>query len=369
MNGAEEVARYDKLKSERYNFDWRWERMAPFLSQSRMGIITQYSPGVKLTSGVFDSTTLLAAEQMAMFVGSHLFSPAQIWLNWEMRDPAAQLDPQINEWLEECRDRTLKRVGASAYYSEAPESLIDWGGFGTGFFLGEEAPQPVNRTIKGFRGFYFHAQKTGRFVIAEGPDGLVDTAYREFEQTARILSAQFTDKGSLPENVKAAIAGDENDKPFKVIHAIVPRPIGERTNGAKAMPWASCWIEKESKHIMFESGYRVFPVAAPRFHKTPNEVYGRGRGDIAFPDTWTLNAAQRMSLEDFAFKIRPPLFARSDSVVGSLKLIPGGASSINTHGGRIQDAITAFDTGSRPEVSNIKAEELRKSIREIFFVD
>ncbi len=43
--------------------------------------------------------------------------------------------------------------------------------------------------------------------------------------------------------------------------------------------------------------------------------------------------------------------------------------SVNTHGQRIQDVIAPFETGSRPEVSQIKEEELRRSIRQIFFVD
>jgi hypothetical protein len=128
-------------------------------------------------------------------------------------------------------------------------------------------------------------------------------------------------------------------------------------------------VELESKHVVFESGYRTFPAAVPRYQKTPGEVHGRGRGDIVFPDTWTLNTAKRMGLEDWALKIRPPLFTKHDSVIGTLKLVPGGPTSINTHGGRIQDAVMPYDTGSNPQVSQIKEEELRRSIREVFFVD
>ena len=96
---------------------------------------------------------------------------------------------------------------------------------------------------------------------------------------------------------------------------------------------------------------------------------GRGRGHIAFPDTWTLSQAKRMSLEDFALKIQPPIMARHDSVIGTLRLVPAGYTSINTHGRSIADSIQPWQTGSHPEVSQIKEEELRKSIRQIFFVE
>jgi hypothetical protein len=121
--------------------------------------------------------------------------------------------------------------------------------------------------------------------------------------------------------------------------------------------------------VLKESGYRVFPVAVPRYQKTPNEVYGRGRGDIAFPDASTLNTAKSMGLEDWALKIRPPIMMQNDSVIGGLKLVPGGPTRVNTHGRPIRDVVAPWETGSHPEVSNIKEEELRRTIREIFFVD
>jgi hypothetical protein len=235
----------------------------------------------------------------------------------------------------------------------------------------EEAPQPANRTVRGFRGFHVQAVKTGRFYILEGIDGLVDSFFFEFEMTARNLRDRWQSepRARLPEKVTAAIQAGELEKPFKIVRSVYPRPKAEQTAGSYGMPWASCWVELDSKHVIFESGYRVFPAAVPRYHKTPDEVYGRGRGDIVFPDTWTLNQAKRMGLEDWALKIRPPIFVRSDSVIGSLRLVPGGPTSINTHGGDIRQAVMNYDTGSRPEVSQLKEEALRQSIREVFFTE
>ena len=367
-DGTELVKRYLRKKDERAAFDERWEAMAPYLSPSRMGILGQYTPGAKQSSGIYDSTAMMAAETMAMFIAGHVINPSQQWFGYRMRDTEAATSDSVREWLEECRDRTLKRMSASLFYAEGPESLIDYGGFGTGFLMTEEAPQPVNRTLQGFRGFYFHAEKTGRFCIEEGPDGLVDSAWREFELTARVAESQWG-RPALSENIQTALREGQIDKRFKFVHVIYPRPRAEQGYGSKGMPWASCWVELEAKHVVHESGYITFPAAVPRYHKTPGEVYGRGRGDIAFPDVWTLNTAKKMGLEDWALKIRPPVLTRSDSVIGTLKLTPAGPTSINTHGMRIQDVIMPFQTGSHPEVSQLKEEELRRSIREIFYVD
>lgn len=366
-DGPKIIARYLLQKSRRHNFDERWEAMASFIAPSRLGIITNRSPGDKQTRGVYDSTGMMAAETMAMFMAGHIINPSQQWFGFQLRDLEVGRSEEVREWLEECRDRTLKRLGASLFYAEGPEALIDYAGFGTGFLLTEEAPQPSNRILQGFRGFYFHAEKTGRFVIEEGADGLVDTAFREFELSARIAHDLWPD--SLPEGIQNSFKEGQLDKPFKFVHAIYPRPISDQTAGSKGMPWASVWLALDSKHVCAESGYQVFPAAVPRYHKTPGEVYGRGRGDLAFPDLWTLNTAKRMGLEDWALKIRPPVLVRSDSVIGTLKLTPAGPTAINTHGMRIQDTIMPFQTGSHPEVSHINEEELRRSIREIFYVD
>jgi hypothetical protein len=366
-DGPAIVARYNRLKAERYNFDWRWEEMAPLIAPSRIGITTRTTPGEKQSAGVYDSTMMQAAEMMAMFIAGHIVNPGQRWARIKHKNPEANTVDAIREWTDESTDRLLQWTNPSSFYSEAPETLIDYCGFGTGFLMAEEAPQPVNRTIGGFRGFYIHANRIGRYVIAEGADGMVDTTGYEFDLTARILVSLYKDACSS--GVQKA-AAERPDTPFRVLHFIYPRPTEERRSGGnKGMPWASCWVEYESKTILKESGYRVFPAAVPRYQKTPNEVYGRGRGDIAFPDASTLNTAKRMGLEDWALKIRPPVMMQNDSVIGSLKLVPGGPTRVNTHGRPLRDVIAPWETGSHPEVSNIKEEELRRTIREIFFVD
>lgn len=366
-NGIEIVALYQRWHDARRNFDFRWEQMASILAPSRQGIIVDYSPGVKLTQNVFDSTSIAAAEQFAMFLGGRIINPADRWLSYEMEQADIQKIDAVREWNEECRDRTLKRLGNSTFYGEAPESLVDWVGFGTNFLLLDELPQGVSETKRGFRGFYVRAEKIGRFVIQEGASGMVDAAMRKMKVSARVCEDRFGN--AIPQTMKDKIKTGKGDDLFEVIHAILPRKSSERKFGALGMPWLSAWVDMKSKTVMSEGGYRRFPVAVSRYQQTPGEVYGRGRGDIAFPDVWTLNQAKSMELDDLAMKIRPPVLVRHDTVIGTLRLVPGGPTVVNTHGRPIQDVIMPFQSGSNPQVVNLKEEELRQSIREIFFVD
>lgn len=369
-DGKTIVKRYHDLKDEAGTFRVRWELMAPYLALSRVGIVTKYAPGQKLNPYVFDSTSLMAAELLAQFIWGHIANPAQLWGSMRMRNPTLRDDDAINEWLEDSRDRMLAAFARSMFYAEGVETCIDWSGFGTGFLTIEEVPQAVQRTAKGFRGFHVQAKKTGRFCIADGPDGLVNTAYDEIDMTATMMEQRWG-KAVLPENVQLALKSSDHRKKFTIIHAVYPRPESEQryAAGAKKMPFASVWVEQASATIIVESGYPSFNAAVPRYQRTPEETYGRGRGDIAFADIWTLNQAKKMGLEDWALKIRPPVLVRHDSVIGTLRLVPAGPTSVNTHGGSIRDALMPFETGSHPEVSQLKEEDLRKSIRQVFFID
>ena len=370
-DGKAIVTRFERLWQDSATHFQLCDEMAPFIAPSRVGILSPRAPGTKQNREVFDSTSLMSAELLAMFIASYAMNPAQQWGSHRMKNPAFREDDAINEWLDDCRDRMLGLFADSLFYAEAPESLIDWCGFGTNFLLGEELPTgTVRAPARGFRGMRYEAKRTGRFVIADGPDGLVDTAMEEHRVTADVMQRRWG-PAAMPENVRKALAAGDRDKPFTIIHAVYPRtePDTRYAAGNRRMPWASCWVEKDSKALVHESGYRTFPGAVSRYHRTPGEVWGRGRGHLAFPDTWTLNTAKRMGLEDFALKIRPPMLMRHDAVIGTLRLVPGGPTTVNTHGASIRDVIGPLETGSRPEVSQIKEEELRKSIRQIFFVD
>ena len=367
-DGQDIVKTYQRWKQARANFDWRWEEMAPFLAPSRSGILNAVAAGAKQTRGVYDSTSVLAAETFSQFLAGRIINPSDRWMSYGMESSRDNAVDAIREWNEESRDRTLKRWLESMFYAEAPESFIDLSAFGTGCLIIDELPEKPNQRSSGFRGFHVQAVKTGRFVIAQGADGMVDSLIRELTVTARVARDRWG-MALLTEKMKTALANGKGDTTFQVLHAILPRSLGQMGAGAQGMPWMSAWVEMETKAVLHEGGYRRFPAAVPRDRVTPGEAYGRGRGEIAFPDIWSLNMAKKMGFEDWALKIQPPVLARHDSVLGTLRLVPSGLTIVQTHGQDIRQVVTPWQTGSHPEVSQIKEADLRQSIREIFFVD
>lgn len=364
------LKRYENLLGQYQTHFQACERMAPYLAPSRVGITSQRSPGQSQTMGVMDSTMMSACELFAFFMAGHAMNPAQRWGDMRMKNPSYRDIDALREWNEDSRDRMLSTLAASAFYGEGQECTIDWAGFGTGCLVAEESPASPTTPKRGFRGMYYAAHKTGRFVTADGPNGMVDTLFYEVVMTAGAIAKRWG-VDMLPENIRNKLKEGKPDDSFTLVHAIVPRADSDTTYaaGAQKMPWASCWIEKASKSLVHEGGYKRFPASVPRYLRTPGEPMGRGRGQLAFPDTWTLNEAKRMGLEDWTLKMQPPMLARHDAIFGTVRLTPNSLISINTHGKSISDAVMPWQTGSHPEVSHIKEEELRKSIREIFFTE
>lgn len=350
--------------------DARWEAMAPFISPSRVGITTPRADGAKQTTGVFDSTGMMAAEMSGNFIAGSLLNPGQQWgAHRFQRVPGVDAD-ELREWEDESRDRMLSEFANSMFYAETAEGFTDWVGFGTGFVLMEEMPQLPHEVRKGFRGFFVEAQKTGRFAIEDGPTGLVDTAYRERRLSARVIRSRWPN-ATLPGTIQGALEKGEGETLFTLYHSILPREVADQRHqpGAKGMPWASFWVEKQSKTILHESGYRRFPGAVFRYYRTPGEANGRGRGDLAYPDIASLNRAKRMGFQDWALKLQPPMIMSHDSVFGTLHVVPAGKMVVNTHGRSVRDVLAPWETGSNPQVNAINEEALRKSIRQIFLVD
>jgi len=318
----------------------------------------------------YDSTGLFAAELAAHFVSGVMMSPATEWMHLKFENEEHNKIEEAREWLEECNDLMLKAFARSNFYSEAAESVLDYIAFGSGSLFREEQPQSLFRPVKGFRGFLFSCDRIGRYVIGVGVDGSVDTEIRTFSMTARTAELKWGSE-NFPDEMKKALVNDI-DKAFPILHSISPRAVGSikdlrPTN--KEMPYASVWVEKDSKTELFEGGYHEFPASVARYKVVPGELWGRGRGELAFSDIRTLNTLKEIYLQDLALKAKPPIMELSDSVIGERRIIPGGKIVVKSpRTGRVQDVFAPFMTGSNaPDVKDT-IQGLQDSIKQIFFV-
>jgi hypothetical protein len=107
----------------------------------------------------------------------------------------------------------------------------------------------------------------------------------------------------------------------------------------------------------------------PRWRKSAGEIYGRGPGHTALPDIRSLNKAKELDLKAWAKVVDPPMAALDNGVIGSVKLWPGAINIVKSPTGDVRTALMPLQMGIDFKANAMKGEELRQSIRQIFFTD
>jgi hypothetical protein len=351
------IQRYQKMIDNRRVFDSHWQELATYIMPRKSNIVVRRSQGAKQTERLFDSTAIDANAKLAAFIQGGLTNPVIPWFNLKLRNPALQEVQPILQWLEECSDSMFHAFADSNFNSEVQEVYLDLGCFGTAALSLEE------RDLKssGFNGFRFQALPIGQYAIAENPDGEVDTLFRDFQWSVKTVLQKWG-MTKVSDQTRSKYEKNPEDK-ITIIHAVYPNISLGPDSFEK--PFISIYLEADTKHVLNKSGYDEFPFMVPRWSKTSGEVYGRGPGMTALPDIKTLNRAKEMDLKGWAKEIDPPLMVLDEGVVGGkIDLRPGARNTVLQ-----KDAIVPIQSGARHDVTQIKAQELMTSIRQMFFND
>jgi len=348
------IDRNDKLKSMRMLYEPLWEEIAEFIFPRRVGIGSVISPGQKQTTNLYDATAIHSNELLAASMHGTLTPSSSKWFSPKLRDDRLNKMKEVMDWQEVCGERMYLAFHQSNFNSEIHEVDLDEGAFGTACLFVEEKPL----TRMGFNGLQFKSLQNSEYCVDEDAEGRVDTLFREFELTARAASKKFGVE-NLGDRIKASIESKKEDEKFKFLHCVYPS-----ADGKTEQSYVSYYIGLDDKNEIAEKHYYEFPFMVPRWSKSSGEIYGRGPGHTALPDVKTLNKAKEFGLKAWAKDLDPPTFERDGGVIGSLKLYPGGRNVA-----RDKDSIWVIDHKIKYDVSQIKEEELRQSIRQIFYSD
>lgn len=355
------LKRYQQLKSQRAPWETEWRDLATYIMPRKGSAIGRRPvPGEKQTQRLYDSTAIHANGLLGASLQGNLTSPALRWFRLKMRDDALNRDATVATWLEECGNRVYAALQQSNWNAETFEVYLDLGAFGTAAcYIGEREDGPVPTT--GFRGLLFRALPIGTYVLSEDAEGKVDTLIAAFQLPADAVVRRWGAAAAGERLVGLAAA-----KPHELVdllHAVVPRPGGRVGAPATAMPWASCYVVERDKRVLGERGYDLFPFAVPRWTKASGESYGRGPGHTALPDIRTLNKMTELELRAIAKAIDPPMQAADHGVIGTIRLTPGGVTTVREPG----KSLIPLESGAKFQVGQIKAEQLKAAIRDMFF--
>ena len=369
--GEEIVRRFDIGRQEASAHFTRVDLLAPFIDPTRYGVL-QRTPneGQALLTNVYDSQGIFALDTFTNYAFTSIANPGAKWMGLKERRFWLNQEDAVREWMEDTRDRMLADRRQNNFYTEGHQVLKDLVGFGNGNAIIEEGPMRQDRPQRGYRGTRWTSHKIGRYVVYE--DGWHDVNQNIYEFTLDPSGAvDRFGKDNLSIDIQRAYDTKLYDKRFTFLHAVYPRSSEQRMRGRgnQRKPYASVYAEYAAKKVVRESGYDQNPCVNPRANRVPGEKHGRGRGEIALNDLLTLSTAKRLELEGLAFAFKPMWFVANESVFGPINWVPGGLVSVRAQGRPVRDLLHEYTGGQRFDITQIKEEELRKSIREAFFMD
>jgi len=353
------IKRYDRLKSDRVNWDQMWEELATYLMPGKVDFISTTTRGTKRAAEVYDSTGIHALQILSASLHGSLTSPSTKWFGLRFREDELNEDKDAKDWLEQCSKSIFQEFGKSNFSTEVAESYQDMVGFGTACLQFDVKTKDAQ-----FDGFNFRACHLAEVVISESEEGRIDTVFRKIKLTARQAKQKFGDDAG--DKAIKALEKDP-DKEFEYIQAVFPREI----EGEVAMvapphmrPWACYYISVIDKKICKESGYYELPYMVPRWGKTTGDVYGFGPGCVARPDIKTLNESRKLAMKAWEKSIDPPLKALQNGILGKIDMRPSTVTYV-----RDMNSLEPIVNATNWNADQLMLGDVRASVRRIFFSD
>ena len=356
MKNAQMIAyQFDKLKTQRQNWESHWQEIADYVLPRRADVNKSRSSGDKRTEFIYDGTALHAAELLSSSLHGMLTNAATPWFSMRFKNEGLAQDEESREWLEACTQSMYIALDRSNFQQEIHELYTDLVTFGTSCMMIEEDDQKFLR---------FSTRHIKEIYVAENDKGVVDTVHREFKITARAAYQRFGD------NLSKRLIEVAKENPYDEItlhHCVKPN---DKQNPYKmdnmSMPFVSIYYDHEDKKVISTSGFNEFPFVVPRWLKSSSEIYGRSPSMTALADVKMLNKMSETTIKAAQKMVDPPLLVPDDSFVLPVRTQPGG---LNYYRSGTRDRIEPLNIGANTPVGLNLEDQRRQAIRQAYFVD
>lgn len=349
-----------QLQQDRFGFEPHWQEIIDYILWFRQNIMANGPAGAKKMSKINDGTPTYYAMLFGAGFSAKNVNPAMPWFKLTAEDDYNKDDRRVRLWLDIVEKVFYDTFRKSNFYTTDKEGTIDWAVLGTNaMFVG---PHPK-------WGCHFQNLNLGECYLAADQYGQVDTMFRLFEFTAK-QAAQQWGKDKLSKTAQNFLDNNKPTQKVVIVHAVQPRLERDPKKIDKQnMPFSSIYFESDNQHLLEEGGYPDFPYCVARYVVMKPEVYGRGLGMMALPDSKELQVRVRDTTRAGQLQLAPPVLLSDDGFAGSpIKRIPGGYTFVRSEG-RMQDKIGVFPTAANLAWSEEGLDGLRRRIGQTFYSD
>jgi len=336
---------HSALWSERQGggFDAHWKDLSDYFFPRRSRFWTgDRNRGDARSQKIIDSTGRFAARTLQHGLHAGLTSPARPWMRLTTPDPDLAEFAPVKQWLHVVTQRMFTVFQQTNLYNALPTIYGDIGVFGSAAMA---MPQDARDL------FRCYAYPLGSFALGLGARGTITAFVREYELTVRQVVEQFAvvsgltalDWSRISTRVKNLWDRGEYHAPVTVVWLVMPNEeANPRRLESRFLPFASLHYEQDTRDagrgdretFLRESGYKTFPVMAPRWDVTDNDAYGTDcPGMTALGDNKQLQVMQRRKGQLLAKAIDPPLRGSPELRTQKTSLLAGDITYVNFRDG------------------------------------
>ncbi len=354
--------RVEHLYQDRANFATMWDEIAERTYPEHANFLHTPTPGEKRMQKVYDSTAIHANQLLSSGLFSLLTSPANQWAQFMPIDFRLLQIREVALYLDEVSRIMFHETNKSdAGFSTAMhECYLSYGAFGNLILFVEEILKQDSLSFLSLPLYECYA--------VENQYNFIDTLYRKYNRTVEQLVKKFG-KEALHPDVQEMVRNNKLDKQIECFHIIAPRETIELISPKSVdKPFASIYVDKKHKHLIYEGGFDEQPFMFARFYKESFETYGRGPGGTALPDTKMLQRVAQVTIRGAQKAVDPALILPDSGFLRPIRTTPGGLNFYQKSRINTKNDIDVFPTGNAG-IGIEYSELLHKRIREAFYVD
>lgn len=314
------IAFAQSLAGDRGVWDAHYQDVRDYIALYAGNFTGSNTPGVKDRGLVYDNSAESISEELTAWIHGALCPPGIRWHGLRAVESERMSDYPAQMWTEEVARRMFACYDSarSGFQIAIGESLRDNVDFGTAALYVEDRPGDLPR---------YCARPMSATYCAEGAYGELDTVASKYDLTASQAVERFGDKCPAKVLEAAADPAKSHVEKFVFWHLTFPRAAAPQRilslpalSTAKNRPFASVWVCEKPEAVVASGGYYTRAMIVGRWARRTGEIYGRGCGMKALPDTKMLQRSVKATIKGAEHTADPALMLSDDGVVGGKKL-------------------------------------------------
>ena len=312
-----------QMRNERESWISHWQDLSSYILPRNSRFIegsvdSSRDRGDKKHNNIINGTATKAARTLCAGMMAGLSSPARPWFRLTTRDPQLAKSENVRAYLNQVEEALRELFLRCRIYRGLFGLYEDLAVPGTAALWVDEDEKT---TLRGYN------LPIGSYYLANDATGRVDTCYREFSMTVGQLVSKFGLE-NCSAATQSAWKNDLLDQWRDVVHAVEPNVdySGPGMMGPKGWKYISVRYEKiagEQEGFLSESGYHEFPVLAPRWRTTGEDIYGSSPSMDALGDIKSLQMYETRKAELVDKISDPPMRAPTSMIGQRSSLLPG----------------------------------------------